>query len=79
MQFVNNISVDIAQPLYQNHTFKHFEYRNMKVLLINPNNNNLHQTYISLSANVGSKSDPDNITGLTHLIEHLLFTGSQNF
>ena len=39
----------------------------------------MKNSYISLSVGVGSESDPEDFIGFTHLIEHLLFTGSENF
>lgn len=50
----------------------------MKVLLINPNDE-IKKSYVAMSVNVGSKNDPKEFQGFTHLIEHLFFTGSEKF
>ena len=73
------VSALIPQPFTENNDFMFFHLPNqMKVLLVRPNQN-INQTYISLSVGIGSEHDPRDFIGFTHLIEHLLFTGSRNF
>ena len=50
----------------------------MKVLIDNPHDGG-KISYLSVSVGVGSWSDPPEFIGFTHLIEHLLFTGSKNY
>lgn len=42
-------------------------------------NQNYKNSFISLTVGIGAANDPDDFVGFTHLIEHLLFTGSKNY
>jgi len=67
----------IPQPFIEDNDITSFRLSNdMKILLIKPNSN-YKNSYISLSVGVGSEMDPPDFIGFTHLIEHLLFTGSK--
>ena len=71
--------VFVAQPFTEANEFKSFTLTNgLKVLLVQPNEG-LKNSYISLSVGVGSETDPEDFIGFTHLIEHLLFTGSVKY
>ena len=71
--------VFVAQPFTEANEFKSFTLSNgLKVLLVQPNEG-LKHSYVSLTVGVGSESDPEDFIGFTHLIEHLLFTGSVKF
>jgi secreted Zn-dependent insulinase-like peptidase len=61
-----------------NHKSRKLTINGVKVLLINPQDK-LSKSYISVDVNVGSKTDPWDFEGFTHLIEHMLFTGSKNY
>ena len=56
----------------------------MQVLLIQDNNQKeLEQgepiAYVSLAVNVGSFNDPPHRQGLAHLLEHMIFMGSEKY
>lgn len=50
---------------------------NIKYVLIN--DENLDQSYISVSVNIGSYHNPKNYQGLAHFLEHMLFLGSVKY
>lgn len=69
----------IPQPFVEDNDFFSFELENqLRVLIIKPNQG-YKNTQISITVGVGSESDPPEFIGFTHLIEHLLFTGSKNY
>lgn len=72
-------SLFVTQPFTESNDFK-FEIlpNGLKLLIVKPNVGYKH-SYIALSVGVGSEADPPDFVGFTHLIEHLLFTGSKNF
>ena len=47
-------------------------------MIVKPNQG-YKNSYVALSVGVGSETDPKNFIGFTHLIEHLLFTGSKKY
>ena len=72
-------SIYVAQPFVENSDFHSFTLPNrLKVVVMNPNNG-ARSAYVALTVGVGSESDPPEFIGFTHLIEHLLFTGSKKF
>ena len=69
----------IPQPFVENNEFRSFTLGNgLKVMLVK-SNDGMENEYAALTVGVGSQSDPIDFCGFTHLIEHLLFTGSKNF
>lgn len=69
----------IPQPLVENAEFAtEILINGLKVTVVKANED-LDQAYISLSVHVGSHQDPKDFSGLTHLLEHLLFVGSENY
>ena len=69
----------IVQPFVENNEFRSVILPNgMKVLLVK-SNDGMQNTFVSLTVGVGSQTDPEDFCGFTHLIEHLLFTGSKNY
>ena len=69
----------ISQSFVEDNEVDSFTLPNaLKVILIKPNSG-IKNSYISLSVGVGSETDPADFIGFTHLIEHLLFTGSKNY
>ena len=76
---INLNDLIITQPFVENNEFKTKVLPNgIKVLLVK-SNDGMENTFVSLSVGVGSQTDPLDFSGFTHLIEHLLFTGSENF
>lgn len=79
---ISDSIIYIPQPLSERNTFRYYTLKNdIKVLLINPNDktDTLRKTQIALTVGVGSQSDPKSYIGLTHLYEHLLFTGTEKY
>ena len=69
----------ISQSFVEDNEVDSFVLANkLRVVIIKPNEG-LKNSYISLSVGVGSETDPADFIGFTHLIEHLLFTGSKNY
>ena len=69
----------IPQPLVENAEFSTATLVNgLKVTVIKANED-LDQAYLSLTVHAGSQQDPKDFSGLTHLLEHLLFVGSENY
>lgn len=69
----------IPQPFVENNEFRSFTLDNgLRVMLVK-SNDGMENEYAALTVGVGSQSDPIDFCGFTHLIEHLLFTGSKNF
>lgn len=76
---INLDDLVITQPFVENNEFRSFLLPNgVKVLLVK-SNDGMENSFVSLSVGVGSQTDPLEFSGFTHLIEHLLFTGSKNF
>lgn len=72
-------SLFVAQPFTESNDFKYVTLSNgVKVLIVRPNIG-LKHSYVALTVGVGSEADPADFVGFTHLIEHLLFTGSKNY
>ena len=72
-------SLFVPQPFTEANDFKYFTLSNgLKVLIVRPNIG-LKHSYVALTVGVGSEADPPEFVGFTHLIEHLLFTGSKKF
>ena len=69
----------ITQPFVENNEFKSFILKNGLKVLLSKTNDGMENSFVSLTVGVGSQSDPEDFCGFTHLIEHLLFTGSKNF
>ena len=77
-----NVSIDdliITQPFVENNEFSTFTLQNGLKVIITKSNDGMENSFVSLSVGVGSQTDPIEFSGFTHLIEHLLFTGSKNF
>lgn len=69
----------IPQPFTQKFQFREDTLRNgLKALYIKLNENK-DKVYIALAVGIASESDPPHFRGFTHLLEHLLFTGSRNY
>ncbi len=49
----------------------------LKVMLCSDETSN--NSAVSLNINIGSSSDPDDILGLAHFVEHMLFMGSKKY
>ena len=76
---VSIADLTIPQPFVENNEFRTFTLANgLKVLLVK-SNDGMENDYAALTVGVGSQSDPIDFCGFTHLIEHLLFTGSKNY
>jgi secreted Zn-dependent insulinase-like peptidase len=72
----------ISQPIAETNDFYYFTLENgMRVLLVDPGkeNRNGGTTSVALTVGVGSEADPIDFVGFTHLLEHLLFTGSKKY
>ena len=69
----------IAQPFVENNEFKSFTLSNGLKVLLSKSNDGMENSFVSLSVGVGSQTDPEDFCGFTHLIEHLLFTGSRSY
>ena len=67
----------IPQPLTETNNFNKMVLQNgMEVLFIEPIEE-IEKVYIALSIGVASEADPPYYQGFTHLLEHMLFTGSK--
>lgn len=67
----------IPQPLTETNNFNKMILQNgMEVLFIEPIEE-IEKVYIALSIGVASEADPPYYQGFTHLLEHMLFTGSK--
>jgi secreted Zn-dependent insulinase-like peptidase len=69
----------IVQPFVENNEFKTFTLPNGLQVLLSKSNDGMQNSFVALTVGVGSQTDPEDFCGFTHLIEHLLFTGSQNY
>ena len=69
----------ITQPFVENNEFKTFTLPNGLRVLLSKSNDGMENSFVSLTVGVGSQTDPVDFCGFTHLIEHLLFTGSKNY
>ena len=80
---VNKDLIYITQPMAEKNKFNYFTLENgLRVLLVDPGKvdvNKIGMSSVALTVGVGSESDPKDFMGFTHLIEHLLFTGSKNY
>ena len=69
----------MSEPFREYHQYSKVDIGNeMKTLVVNPHDESSY-SYLAVSVGVGSQSDPPEFLGFTHLIEHLLFTGSKNY
>ena len=78
----NDISISdltITQPFVENNEFKSFNLSNGLKVLLAKSNDGMENSFVSLTVGVGSQTDPKDFVGFTHLIEHLLFTGSRSY
>ena len=72
-------NLPIPQPLNKDIEVKSFVTESgLKVVHVNPKSKE-KTTSFSLSVGVGSRSDLKELKGFTHLIEHLIFLGSQKY
>lgn len=69
----------IPQPFVENNEFKSFMLPNGIRVIISKSNDGMENSFVALTVGVGSQTDPKDFCGFTHLIEHLLFTGSENY
>ena len=69
----------ITQPFVENNEFRSFVLGNGLSVLLAKSNDGMENSFVSLSVGVGSQTDPKDFCGFTHLIEHLLFTGSAHY
>lgn len=70
--------VGLEKPAYDTRKYKAIELPNqMKVLLISDPNSEL--AGVSVDVGVGSWNEPDNLPGLAHFLEHMLFMGSKKY
>ena len=69
----------ITQPFVENNEFKTFILSNGLNVLLSKSNDGMENSFVSLTVGVGSQTDPEDFCGFTHLIEHLLFTGSRSY
>ncbi|EGR30535.1 m16 family protein, putative [Ichthyophthirius multifiliis] len=82
-QFFQNNWLDITDQIIKPKTIKSkfesikLKENNLKVLLISEPN--LPLSAASLDVKVGSFNNPDQLQGLAHLLEHMLFMGSEKY
>jgi secreted Zn-dependent insulinase-like peptidase len=69
----------ITQPFVEYNEFKTFTLSNGLRVLLSKTNDGMENSFVSLTVGVGSQTDPEDFCGFTHLIEHLLFTGSRSY
>jgi secreted Zn-dependent insulinase-like peptidase len=75
----------LQKPVVDSRYYKLFHLKNqLKLLLIRPSEQNGitnkdNSVVLSVTVGVGSSSDPKEYSGLAHLNEHMLFTGSKNY
>ncbi|KAH8739557.1 insulinase like protease [Cryptosporidium ryanae] len=68
----------ILRPFSDNRKFKHVILKNgLELLLIE--DVNVEKSAYSVGVKAGSFNDPDNVFGLFHLIEHMLFLGTEKY
>jgi insulysin len=67
---------EIIKSKSDNRVYRGLELTNgMKVMLISDPTTD--KSSASLDVHIGSMSDPDNLPGLAHFLEHMLFLGTQ--
>lgn len=73
-----NHNIEFKKPLLDDREYRFIELPNkLKVLLIQDVNTD--KAAAALDVNVGSFEDPENLPGLAHFCEHLLFMGSSKY
>lgn len=74
----SKLFVGLEKPAFDTRKYKAFELPNeIKVLLISDSESEL--AGVSIDVGVGSWNEPDNLPGLAHFLEHMLFMGSKKY
>ncbi len=70
--------IEINKPKFDKRNYYGSELSNgIKYIIIN--DSHLEKSYVTVSLNVGSYSNPKNYDGLAHFLEHMLFMGSKKY
>lgn len=70
--------MSIIKPSIDKRIYKHLVLpNNIKALIIE--DKELTSTSVSLTVNVGHYNDPDDVPGLAHFVEHMLFMGNKKY
>ena len=73
-EFIKNVETDIIVSANDKRNYRVLELTNeMRVLLISDPETD--KSSAAMDVHVGSMSDPDDIPGLAHFCEHMLFLG----
>lgn len=74
----SKLFIGLEKPMYDIRKYKAFELSNqMKILLISDPDVELGG--VSIDVGVGSWNEPDELPGLAHFLEHMLFMGSKKY
>ncbi|AAS52737.2 AER053Cp [Eremothecium gossypii ATCC 10895] len=75
---LRELAATLEQPLLDDRKYRYIELPNhLRVLLVHDKNTD--KSAASLDVNVGAFEDPEDLPGLAHFCEHLLFMGSKKF
>ncbi|KAL9983479.1 hypothetical protein ACROYT_G005659 [Oculina patagonica] len=78
MEGVKKVYNDIPKPLRDDRLYRGLELNNnMKVLVISDPLTD--KSAAALDVHIGSMSDPDELPGLAHFCEHMLFLGTEKY
>ncbi|ESO09969.1 hypothetical protein HELRODRAFT_109371 [Helobdella robusta] len=75
---IKEIVNDITKPDEDNRLYRGIQFKNgLKVLLISDSTTD--KSSAALDVNIGNMSDPDELPGLAHFCEHMLFLGTKKY
>ncbi|SCU94449.1 LAME_0F07492g1_1 [Lachancea meyersii CBS 8951] len=78
MSGYKNLNIEFKKPVLDDRNYRFIELPNkLKALLIQDPETD--KSAASLDVNIGSFEDPEDVPGLAHFCEHLLFMGSSKF
>lgn len=70
--------INITKPKFDKRSFHGSQLTNgIKYIIVN--DSHLEKSYVTVSINVGSYSNPEGYDGLAHFLEHMLFLGSKKY
>ena len=70
--------IEINKPKFDDRKFYGSKLQNgIKYIVIN--DSHLKKSFVTVSVNIGSYSNPEGYDGLAHFLEHMLFMGSKKY